>query len=164
MIVNSNKFQAAILGKSATDVTHKWRIYDNEIETTKSVKLLGVEIDYQIKFNEHISTLCSNTAVQLNALYRLQKYMGKTEKNAIINNFIYSNYNYCHLVWHFCSCQSSKKIESTQKCCLRLVLNDCESDYATLLKKKNTTTIQIKRLRTLAAEIFKTINNINPRF
>ena len=54
MIANLDKFQALIFSKSATDVTHKFRIYDIEIETTKSVKLLGVEIDYQIKFNEHI--------------------------------------------------------------------------------------------------------------
>ena len=59
------------------------------------MELLGVEIDYQIKFNEHISTLCSKAAMQLNALHRLKKYMSKTEKkNAIINNFIYSNFTY----------------------------------------------------------------------
>ena len=62
--------------------------------------------------------------------------MDKTEKNAIINNFIYSNCNYCPLIWHFCSFQSSNKIESIQKRCLILVLNDYESDYATLLKKR----------------------------
>ena len=71
--------------KNATDVTHKLRIDDNEIETTKSVKLSGVETDYQIKFNEHISTFCSKAAMQLNALYKLQKYVSKTEKNAINN-------------------------------------------------------------------------------
>ena len=49
MIANADKFQAIILSKSTTDVTHKLRIYDNEIKTTKSVKLLEVEIDYQIK-------------------------------------------------------------------------------------------------------------------
>ena len=64
------------------------RRYDNEIETTKSVKLLGVQIDYQIKFNEHISTLCSKASMQLSALYRLQRFMGKTKKNNIIHNFI----------------------------------------------------------------------------
>ena len=42
------------MSKNATDVTPKLRIYDNPIENTKSVKLLGVEINYQIKFNEHI--------------------------------------------------------------------------------------------------------------
>ena len=93
MIANPDRFQAIILSKNATDVTHKLRIYDNEIETTKSVKLLAVEIGYQIKFNEHVSMLCSKAVMQLNALYKLQKYMGKTEKNAIINNFIYSNFN-----------------------------------------------------------------------
>ena len=73
-------------------------------------------------------------AMQLNALYRLQKYIGKLRK-CCKNNFIYSNFRYYPLAWHFCSCQSSKKIESIQKPCLRLVLNDCESGYATLLKK-----------------------------
>ena len=63
MIANTDKFQAIILRKDATDVTHKLRIYDNEIENTKSVKLLGVEVDYQIKFNEQISTLCSIAAM-----------------------------------------------------------------------------------------------------
>ena len=93
MIANPDRFQAIILSKNATDVTHKLRIHDNEIETTKSVKLLAAEIGYQIKFNEHVSMLCSKAVMQLNALYKLQKYMGKTEKNAIINNFIYSNFN-----------------------------------------------------------------------
>ena len=100
--------------------------------------------------------------MQLNLLYRLKKY--KTEKNAMVDNFTYSNFNYCSLAWHFCSFQSSKKIESIQKCYLRLVLNYYKNDYATLLKKNNTTTKEIKILHTLAIEIFKTINNINPSF
>ena len=49
--------QAILLSK--TDVTSKLRIYDNEIEIAKSVKLLGVEINYQTKFNKQISPLCS---------------------------------------------------------------------------------------------------------
>ena len=89
MIANPDKFQAIILSKYATDVNHKLRIYDNDLETTKSAKLLGVKIYYQIWFNEHISALCSKTAMQLNALYRLPRFMGKTEKNAITNNFIW---------------------------------------------------------------------------
>ena len=45
------------------------------------MKLLEVEIHYQIiNFNEHISTLCSKAAIQLSALYRLQRHMTKTEK------------------------------------------------------------------------------------
>ena len=56
-------------------------IIDNkEIKTTNTIKLLGKNINDQLKFNEHISILCSKAATQLNALSRLQKYMGKSEK------------------------------------------------------------------------------------
>ena len=53
---------------------------------------------------------------------------------------------------------------SIQKRCFKLVLNDYENNYATLLKKNNTTTMKSKRLGTLVTDIFKTINNINPSF
>ena len=92
------------------------------------IKLLGLNIDDQLKFNEHISIPCSKAAMQLNDLSRLQKYMGKAEKKAIINSFILSNFNYCPLVWHFSSWESIRKIEENQKRCLRIVLSDYESD------------------------------------
>ena len=104
------------------------------------------------RFNNHISILCSKAAMQLSALSRLQIYMGKSEKEAIINSLILSNFNYCPLVWHFGSCESIRKIEKIQKRCLRIILNDYESDYETLLRNSNKPTMEIRRLRTLVAE------------
>ena len=48
-----------------------------------------------------------------------------------------------------------------QNRCLRLVLDDYESVYENLIKKNGTTTMEIKRLRTLATEV---LNNINPSY
>ena len=42
--------------------------------------------------------LCSKAAMQLSAFSRLQKYMEKSEKEAIFSSFIFSNFNYCPLV------------------------------------------------------------------
>ena len=83
---------------------------------------------------------------------------------AIVNSFIYANFNYCPLVWHFSTCESIRKIEKIQKRCLRIVLDDYDSDYDVLLRKSRKATMEIKRLRVLAIEIFKTINNLNPNF
>lgn len=44
MIVNPDKFQDKGLCKDATGLTHKLRFYDNKIEKTKSVILLGILI------------------------------------------------------------------------------------------------------------------------
>ena len=54
-----------------------------------------------------------------------------------------------------------KKIQKIQKRCLRLILNDYESNYGNLIKWTGTITMEIKRLPTLATEIFKIINSIN---
>ena len=51
--------RAILSSKADTDVRRKLRIYDNEIEIAKSVKLLGVGIDYQLKFNKQKFPLCS---------------------------------------------------------------------------------------------------------
>ena len=88
MVVNSDKFQAIILNRKEAQAAHKLIIDNKEF----------INIDDQLRFNEHISILCSNAAMQLNALSKLQKYMGKSEKEAIINSFILSNFNYCPLV------------------------------------------------------------------
>ena len=79
--------------------------------------------------------------------------MGKKEKEAIINSFIYSNFNYCPLLWYFCLCKSSNKIEQIQKCCLRIILNDNECDYEALLKKSSKTTINVFNLNPFLKEI-----------
>ena len=82
----------------------------------------------------------------------------------LINSFIYSNFNYCPLVWHFSSRKSINKIENIQKRALRFLLNDYSSDYETLLKKTNKCTMEVKRLRLLALEIFKAFNENCPNF
>ena len=102
--------------------------------------------------------------MQLNAIFRLAKFMGNNKKIAMINSFVYSNFNYCPLVWHFCSCESSQKLEKIKKRCPILVLDDCKSHYGNLIKKNGTIAIEIKRLQTFVNEIFKKINNINPSY
>ena len=55
MVVNSDKFQAIILNRKEAQASHKLIIDNKEIKTTNSIKLLGTNIDDQLRFNEHIS-------------------------------------------------------------------------------------------------------------
>ena len=102
--------------------------------------------------------------MQLNTISCLHRFMGKEQKEALINGFIFSSFNYCPLVWHFCSCKSSQKIGKIQIRCLRIIYNDYSSDYKTLLKLSQKPSMEIKRLRNLTLEIFKTINDLTPSF
>ena len=159
MIVNAVKFQAIILYKKESEAKYKLTIDNNDIESTKSVKLLSITIDDCLRFDQHISNLCSKAAMKLNAFGRLQKYMGKSVKLTIVNSSIYANFNYCPLVL-----ESIRKIEKIKKHCLKIVLDDYDSDYDVLLRKSGKVTMEIKRLRVLVIEIFKTVNNLHPNY
>ena len=90
--------------------------------------------------------------------------MGFKKKEILLNSFVYSNFNYCPLVWHFCSAKSVKKIEKIQERALRTLYSDFSGDYESILNKSGKSTMEVKRLRTLALEVFKTLNNMNPEY
>ena len=99
-------------------------INDLTINSENSGKFLGLEIDNKLSIEQHISTLCNKARNQLNAIERIQKFMDFKKKEVLLNSFVYSNFNYCPLIWHFCSSKSLYKIEKMQERVLRLLHND----------------------------------------
>jgi len=165
MIVNPEKFQAIIVTKkNKIGNSYSIDLGENKVLSEKSVTLLGIQIDNKISFEDHISSLCKKASSQLNAIGRLKKYMGFKQREILINSFVYANFNYCPLVWHFCPQKSLRKIEKIQERALRILYNDFENDYESLLKKSGKPSMEVKRFRVLALEIFKTLNNLNPQF
>ena len=71
MQANSDKFQAIAVGKRTFGKYLVLKISDYEIKCEEVVKLLGVDIDYQLNFDQHIGSLCRKASQQLNVLKRL---------------------------------------------------------------------------------------------
>ena len=90
--------------------------------------------------------------------------MRKSKEAVIVNRFIYASFSFYPQVWHFSTCELIRKIEKIQKRCLRKVLHDFESHYDILLRKSEQITKEIKRLRILAIEVVKKVNNFNPSY
>ena len=113
MIVNPGKFQAMVINKfGKMENKHEMYIENMKITSEHSVRLLGVEIDNQLNFDNHVSTLCKKASSQLNAIGRLRKCLGFPDKKFLIEAFVFSNFNYCPLVWNFTSMRSTNKIDS----------------------------------------------------
>ena len=64
----------------------------------------------------------------------------------------------------FSSAQSVNKIEDLQKRALRLLYDDFEVSYEDLLSKGGKPTMNVRSLKTLCVEIYKTLNDLNPSF
>ena len=87
--------------KKEREAKYKLTKDNNIIEANKSVKILGMTLTIAYNLINIYGNLCSKTEMQLNVLGPLQIYKAIAEKVAIVNSFIYANFNYSSLVWHF---------------------------------------------------------------
>ena len=85
-------------------------------------------------------------------------------KGKLLFKVLYSNFNYCPLVWYFSSAKSLEKIEKIQERALRYLYNDHLSSYSELLEKSERSTMHVSHLRVLCIDIFKTLVQLNPSF
>ena len=60
MKANPDKFQGLSIGKTTKDQNISFDLDGNSISCDDSAKLLGVTIDFMLKFDIHISELCKN--------------------------------------------------------------------------------------------------------
>ena len=133
MIANPEKFNALIVKKDRSDTSGvPIKLKDHNIQSKTNVKLLGIKLDNRLNFDPHIADLCKKAATQLNVLKRLKSFIGLEERKTLVESFIYSNFNYCPLVWHFSSAKSAQKVEKIQERALRFLYKDNDSSYEDL--------------------------------
>ena len=89
-------------------------------------------------------------------------YISREQALSICNVVILSNFFYCSLTWLFCNKSPNKQIDRTHKRALRILYNDYDSSFQSLLRRSNSYTIHVKNLQKLMTEIYKSLNNMNP--
>ncbi len=163
MKVNPDKFQFMIMSPVKEKEESLVKL-SNEciLRPTNCVKLLGVHIDQQLTMNKHIIVICNKAAQQINALYRVAKYIPCKDRLLIYNSFVASNFRYCNIVWHFSNKKNIIKLERVNKRALRCVFNDQQSSYRLMLEQNNIDTLYAQRMINIMIMAFKMYNGLCP--
>ena len=99
-------------------------VEDEIIECSSSVKLLWVNIDNKLNFDEHVSKLCKKASQKIHALARISNCMSQDKLCIIMSAFIESQFGYCPLVWMFHSRALNNRFNRLHERALRLVYKD----------------------------------------
>ena len=101
MIANPEKCHALLIRKDQTNTSgENFNIQGKIVKSEGTVKFLGIQLDYKLNFEHHISELCRKAASQLNVLKRLKQLIGFNEGRILVQSFVCSNFDYCFLVWY----------------------------------------------------------------
>ena len=137
-------------------------IGNNQIIETHLVKLLGVNIESELTFNNYLKTICKKASRKLNALSRLCSIIPLNQRKCLMQAFFISQFSYSPLVWMFHSRKLNTKINELHYRALRMVYRDETSSFEELLAKDGAVTIHHRNLQFLAIEMYKVFKNIAP--
>ena len=71
---NPTKFQAICIGKRAHDNITSFNIDSAEIKCENNVTLLGINIDFMLRFDDHVSQFVKKASKQLAVLRRIGRF------------------------------------------------------------------------------------------
>jgi hypothetical protein len=163
MQANPAKFQA-IISHRHMRAFKAVPIGNKLLEPQQSVKLLGITFDIDLSFETHTSNLCKKASRSLNVLKRFSKILSVSNKTKIFHTFISSQFNYCPIIWHFCSKRKLHMIEKIQERALRFIFNDTCSNYTDLLKRVRKDTMLTQRLKGILVFVYKCVNKLGPTY
>ena len=159
MKLNSDKCHLLVSGHHYEEMFVK--IGNDKIWESKSVKLLGITIDKELKFDKYVDKIFSKANRKLSVLSRMRSFLSARKRRIVFKSFIESQFKYCPLTWMFCSRMSNSKINRLHEKALRIVYNDYQSTYEELLSHDNSFSIHDQNIHCLATEIYKVANDLS---
>ena len=96
------------------------KIGDYTIGKSECEKLLGIKIDVNLNFNNHISDLYKRASRKISALAKVSPFMGLSNRKLLMNAFFTSHFIYWPLIWMCYSRSNNGKINMLHERCLNL--------------------------------------------
>ena len=100
----------------------KLTLGNKDIDQTKTHKLLGIQIDCNIDWNQHISDLIKLLSKNVYLLSQLNKYATTEALKVFFDAHINSHINYASTVWDGCCDDLFKKVNALHRRAVKLIL------------------------------------------
>ena len=156
MKLNEEKCEPLVCGYCFEQLWIK--VGDNKTWEKSFVKLLGVTIDNELKFDKYVAEICAKANRKLSVLLRLSKFLCLDKQRTLFRSFIESQFKYCPLIWMFCSRSSNKNINRLHDRALRPVYDNYSSSFETLFEGDSSFTIHHQNIQSMLIEIYKSLN------
>ena len=153
LLVCENKFECTLC-----------EIGGSQIIESHLVKLLGVYIESELTFKNHMGIVCRKASQKLNALSRLCSIIPFQKRRMLMQAFFISHFSYCPLVWMFHNRNINTRINNLHFRALRMVYREETSTFEELLERDGSVTIHQRNLQFLAIEMFKVKKGLAPIF
>ena len=164
LLVNPDKTKLLLFGtrqllSQLRDVTVPF--LGQELKPVASAKDLGIILDSNLNFNDHVTSLSSSLLSTLCQVNRVRHLFSREILNTILNSLVFSKLFYCSTVWSGTSKDNVHKLQLLQNFAARILTNTKKFDHISpILNELGWLTIEeLLNLRDVIM-IYKCINGL----
>ena len=76
-------------------------VHGSIIKSSQKEILLGINLDGELKFEDHANFVCKKASQKLYDLAQITPFMDLKQRRNIVKAFVESQFGYCLLIWMF---------------------------------------------------------------
>ena len=92
-------------------------VNNTQIKRVQHTKSLGITIDENLTWKNHVDVICKKVSSGIGALKRVRRFMFRETAEKAYRGLLEPYFNYCCPVWDGIGSQLSSKLQKTTKSC-----------------------------------------------
>lgn len=157
---NAEKCSVIHIGKNNPCYTYKIND-DVNLGVSDSERDLGIVIDSDLSFKQHINSTCNKANQILSIIQRHFKHANSQAKLQLYKALVRSKLEYGNLIWCPRLEGEKDKVEKVQRRATRYIVKGERLCYSERLKRLKLPTLEHRRLRGDLIQTYKIVNNID---
>ena len=127
-------------------------------------KILGVYVDNNLTWSEHIKRLTRKIASSIWLLSKIKKILNQTHRVQFYKSYIQPHIDFCNIIWGSSSETNKLKILRLQKRACRVILDYNVDDVNEAMKTLKIMSVYDRFYLRKAKFMFKVYNNLTPQY
>ena len=134
------------------------------LQVITSDKILGVFVDNNLTWNEHIKHISKKIASNIWLLSKMKVYLSKEHRIQFYKSYIQPHIDFCNIIWGNTSESNKQKILRMQKRAVRVILDYNVENSHEAMKSLNIQSIYDRLFLRKAKFMFKVYHNLTPTY
>ncbi len=132
LLLNSEKTEVLIIGPknhTSNNLEHCLTLDCCSLDSSSSVRNLGVLFDSNLSFDRHLSSICKTAFYHLKNISKLRPMLSMSNAEMFIHAFMTSRLDYCNDLLGGCSASLINKLQMVQNAAARVLTKTRKYDH-----------------------------------
>ena len=162
-----SKFMLVTTRQKRQNMKHtliKLNVNGKQLENVESYKLLGLTLDNNLSWSNHILKLTKKLSRKIFQFNRIKHFLDQHTRKLFFYAFIQPDIDYASTCWDLCSKNYIKPLERLYKRAVKIILLKSNSPLTSDFKKLNILPFDLRCRFNKGILMFKTMNNLTPSY